>query len=54
MYVLLGKIDYEGDVLLGVYTSEALAEAAYEAHNYQYDDHVVYYCDLDASAHDHF
>ena len=29
VYVLLGHIDYEGDDVLGVYSSEELAEAAW-------------------------
>lgn len=31
VYVLLGQTDYAGDTLLGVYTSEEAARAAYDA-----------------------
>lgn len=31
VYVLLGRTDYAGDTLLGVYTSDVAAHAAYDA-----------------------
>ena len=55
VYVLLGRTDYEGDTLLGVYTSDVAARAAYtqflqEADFRGFDEVVVAPRTLDAAA----
>jgi hypothetical protein len=55
VYVLLGRTDYAGDTLLGVYTSDEAARAAYiafllEADISGFDDVIVDARELDGSA----
>ena len=53
VFVLMGYFDYEGEYLLGVYTSSEAAEAAYaeylEDHD-PFDDYAVVERTLDTAA----
>lgn len=53
MFVLLGETHYEGDTLLGVYSTPDAAEEAYVvfcAERYAFDGHRVVRVEIDAPA----
>lgn len=53
VYVLLGRIDYEGDILLGVYSTRDLAEARRDdVHGF--DAYEIIRVEIDAQAVSHF
>lgn len=48
VYVLEGRIDYEGGCVLGVYSTREAAEAAARADGHELDDYVVHAVQVDA------
>ena len=50
VFTVLGEIQYEGDFLVGVYSSKAKAQAVIEQHEAakdHYDDYRIVECEID-------